>query len=140
MREDLAKLDRLDAQARLLVEGKISTVEDLLNHREGLIQSMDGLTEKRAELRNEVRRLHRQHDPIAAEAVKGQVAEITKKLREHRKGVRLCDEILLRSARTREELEYLLNQQERKQGKEAGSNELFRGRGGTGRAYELGGR
>ena len=140
MREDLARLDRLDAQTRLLAEAKISTTEDLLGHREELLRSMESLTEKRADLRNEVRRLQRQHDPIAAEAMKGQVAEITKKLRDHRKGVRLCDEILLRSAQTREELEYLLNQQERKQGKEADSNELFRGRGGTGRAYEPGGR
>ena len=140
MREDLARLDRLDAQTRLLAEAKISTVDDLLGHRKELALSLDSLSEKRADLRNEVRRLQRQHDPIAAEGVKCQIAEITKKLREQRKGVRLCDEILLRSARTKEELEYLLNQQEQKQGKEADRNELFWGRGGTGRANVTGGR
>ena len=140
MREDLARLDRLDAQTRLLAEAKISTVDDLLGHRKELALSLNALSEKRADLRNEVRRLQRQHDPFAAEGVKGQIAEITKTMREQRKGVRLCDEILLRSARTKEELEYLLDQQEQKQGKEADRNELFRGRGGTGRANVTGGR
>jgi len=138
MREDLAKLDRLDAQARLLAKEKITSVEDLIGYQKELTHAIETLTNKRADLRNEVRRLQRQHDPIAAEAVKSQVSEITSKLREHRKGVRLCDEILLRSAQTREELEYLLDQQD--QGKEVDNHELFRRRGGTGRANDVGGR
>ena len=101
---------------------------------------MEQLSQIRADLRNEVRRLTRQHDPIAAEAVKGQITEITKKMGELRKGVRLCDDILLRSAQTREELEHLLDQQERNQGKEESKDELFRRRGGTGRANDPGGR
>ena len=140
MREDLTKLDRLDAQTQLLAGQKISTAEELMQYQADLRRTMEQLSQKRVDLRNEVRRLTRQHDPIAAEAVKGQVTEITKKLREIRKGVRLCDDILLRSAQTREELEYLLDQQERNQGKEEPKDELFRRRGRTGRANDPGGR
>ena len=140
MREDLTKLDRLDAQTRLLAGQKISTAEELTQYQADLKRTMEQLSQKRADLRNEVRRLTRQHDPIAAEAVKGQITEITKKMGELRKGVRLCDDILLRSAQTREELEHLLDQQERNQGKEESKDELFRRRGGTGRANDVGGR
>ena len=141
MREDLTRLDRLDAQTRLLAGKKITTVEELTSYQGEMNRSIDELSRRRAELRNEVRRLQRQHDPIAAEAARKQVAEITRQLRDRRKGVRLCDEILLRSSQTREELEYLLDQQEREQvGKEADNHELFRRRGGTGRANDTGGR
>ena len=85
-----------------------------------------------------MRRLKRQRDPIGAEAVKGQITEITRQLRDTRKEVSLCDDILLRSARTREELEWLMDRQDHEQGKEENDNELFRRRGGTGRADEFG--
>ena len=140
MREDLARLDKLDAQTRLLAKHEISTSEQLTGHRGDVLRRVEDLTAKRSELRNEVRRLTRQHDPEAVEAVKGQISVITSELRTLRKEVVLCDDIMLRSARTREELELLLNQQEQEHGKEADSNELFRRRGGTGRADVSGGR
>lgn len=140
MRQDLIRLDKLDAQTRFLAKHEISTAEELAGHREKLVRRMEKLTARRAELRNEVRRLDRQHEPLTAEAVKDQISEITKTLLDLRKGVRLCDDILLRSAQTREELEILLNQQEHEYGKEEISDELFRRRGGAGRADVPGGR
>ena len=140
MREDLARLDKLDAQTRLLAKHEISTSEQLTGHRGDVLRRVEDLTAKRSELRNEVRRLTRQHDSAAAETVKVQISEITKELRSLRKEVALCNDILLRSARTREELEILLDQQERTQEKEADSYELFGRRGGAGRADVSGGR
>ena len=77
-------------------------------------------------------------DPIQAEAVKGQISEISKLLRELRKEMSLCEDIELRSAQTREELEWLLEQQEIQHREEERDDELFRGRGGAGRENELG--
>ena len=137
MREDLIKLDRLDAQTRLLSENQISTEAELLLHRDRLTQQLDTLAGKRDALRNDARRLRRQGSLIEADAVKAEITEITKRLRELRKGVRICDDILLRSAQTRQELETFMEQQ---QGKEEQNHELFRRRSGTDRADESGGR
>ena len=49
----------------------------------------------------------------------------------------LCDDILMRSAQTREELEWLIDQQDDKSRKEETSHELLRGRSGTSRKDEL---
>ena len=96
------------------------------------------LEAKRSELRNQMRCLKRQHDPIQAEAVKGQISDITKQLRELRKEMSLCEDIELRSAQTREELEWLLDQQEIQHREEERDDELLRGSGGAGREDELG--
>ena len=85
-----------------------------------------------------MRQHKRQLDPIQAEAVKGQISDITKQLRELRKEMVLCEDITLRSAQTREELEWLLEQQEIAEREEERNDELFRGRGGAGRPNELG--
>ena len=140
MREDLSKLNRLDTQTRLLAKLEITAPEDLLAYQGELKRKIDALTEKRNELRNDMRRLKRWHDPIAAEAVKEQISEITRQLREARREVRLCDDILLRSSQTREELQWLIEQQEIEQGKEENDYEHIGRCSGTGRADEFGGR
>lgn len=138
MREDLAKLDRLDAETRLLAKHEISTYEDMTAYQSEVQSQIKGLEEKRKGLRNEARNFQRQHDPIMAETVKGQVSDISKQLRELRKEMVLCEDITLRSAQTQEELEWLLEQQEITEREEERNNELFRGRSGAGRPNELG--
>lgn len=138
MREDLARLDRLDAQTRLLGKANISTAEELLTHKAELESKIASMTEKRKELRNEARGFRRGGEPEKEESAKTEAAAISQELWSLRKEVKLCDEILLRSAGTREELERLLEENEH--GKEEKQDELFRGRGGTDRPYELGGR
>lgn len=141
MREDLARLNRLDAQTRLLGKAGISTAEELVTHKAELESKITSLTEKRKELRKEARSCRRCGEPERADIAKAEAAAISKELWKLRKEVRLCDEIMLRSAETREELERLLDsQQEYEYGKEEKQDELFRGRGGTDRPYELGGR
>ena len=137
LREDLTKLERLDAETRLLGKYQIATCEDMQNHKAELTGQIAELEAKRSELRNQMRRYKRQHDPIQAEAVKGQISDITKQLRELRKEMSLCEDIELRSTQTREELEWLLEQQEIQHREEERDNELLRGRGGAGREDEL---
>ncbi len=137
LREDVAKLDRLDAETRLMGKHKLSTYEDVTAYKRGLLTKIGELEQQRVELRNEVKRLKRGHELTTAESVIGQKSDITRQLRELRKEVGLCNDILLRSARTREELEWLLDQQEIEE-KEEHNDELFRRRGGTGREDELG--
>ena len=138
LREDIAKLDRLDAETRLLAKHGISTYEDMTAHKAGLCRRISELEARRTELRDGMRRLKRGHELSSAETVKGQISDITKELRELRKEVTLCDDVIFRSARTREELEWLLDQQEIAEREEANHDELFRRRGGTGRENELG--
>ena len=138
MREDLTKLDRLDSETRLLAKHQIATYEDMQKYKAELTVQMAELETKRSELRNQLRHHKRQNDPIQAEAVKGQISDITKQLRELRKEMSLCEDIELRSAQTRGELEWLLDQQEIQQREEEREDELLRGRGGAGRENELG--
>ncbi len=137
MREDICKLDRLDAETRLMGKFRLSTYEDVIAHKRELLGKAAELKSRWKDLRNDVKRFKRGNELTAAEAAKGQISDITKQLRELRKEAGLCDDILLRSARTREELEWLLDQQENDR-KEERKDELFRGRGGTGREDELG--
>ena len=138
LREDVAKLDRLDAETRLMAKHKLATYEDVITHKGELQKKAGGLETHRAELRNELKRLMRGHELTTAEAVKGQISDITKQLREVRKEVSLCDDILLRSAKAEKELEWLLAQQEMKERKEVNKDELFGRRGGTDREDDTG--
>ncbi len=140
LREDLAKLDRLDAETRLLGKHGISTYEDMTAYQVGLQEKIAELEAKRKALRYEMRKHQRENEPTKAETVRGQISDISKQLRELRKEEVLCEDITLRSAQTREELEWLLEQQENTERKEEISNELFRGRSGAGGPNELGGR
>ena len=140
VREDLTKLDRLDTETRILGKHQIATYEDMQKHKAELLGQITEMEAKRSELRNQMRSHKRKRDPIQAEAVKGQISDITKQLRELRKEMSLCEDIELRSAQTREELEWLLDQQEIQHREGERDDELFRGRGGAGREDESGGR
>jgi hypothetical protein len=125
MREDLTKLERLDAQTQFLGRTRAATAQDLLAWRAERCTEMETLEQQRSGLRNALRRQIRHRDPVGAEEVKGTIRGITERLRQMRKEVRLCDEILTRSAQTEEELAWLLREQARDQRKEENTNELF---------------
>ena len=137
MREDLAKLDRLDAETRLLGKNKIATYEDMAAYRESLLLDISALDDRRQTLRYEVKRSNRKGDMSMADETKKQISAISKQIRELRKEVSLCDDIAFRSAQTREELEWLLDHQENYQGKEEKTDELFRGGSRASRPDEL---
>ena len=132
LREDIAKLDRLDAETRFLGKQHISTIGELTAHRETASAEIDTLTAQRQELRKELRQLNRQGDPIAVDEVKSKISAISSRLKALRKEVVLCDGIAQRSGQVRENLERLVKQKETER-KELTQHELFRRRGGAGR-------
>lgn len=135
LREDLMKLDRLDAQTRLLAKHGISDAAELVAYKNKLISQVGELTEKRGELRNEARK--KGCDP---DVLKAQISGLTKQLRTKRKEIALCDGILTRSLQTKEELEMLLAQQEITKEKEEPQHELHKRPSRAGREIEFGGR
>ena len=132
LREDIAKLDRLDAETRFLGKNRIGTIGELTAHRETASVEIDALTAQRQELRKELRRLNRQGDTIAVDEVKQKISALSSRIRAARKEVVLCDGIAQRSGQVKENLERLIEQKETER-KELTQHELFRRRGGAGR-------
>ena len=139
LREDIAKLDRLDAETRFLGKRHIGTIGELTTCREQSSAEIDALTTQRQELRKELRRLNRQGDTIAADEVKQKISAISSRLKVLRKEVVLCDGIAQRSGQVKENLERLVDQKQTER-KELNEHELFRRRGGTGREDVAGNR
>ena len=139
LREDMVKLDRLDAETRFLGKQRIGTIGELTAHREKSSAEIDALTVQRQELRTEVRRLMRQGDAIAVSEVKGRISAISQRLNTLRKEVVLCDGIAQRSGQIKENLDRLIAQKETER-KELNKHELFRRRGGAGREDVAGNR
>jgi len=132
LREDIVKLDRLDAETQLLSKANISNIEELTAYQAELNRQIQVLTEKRKNMRNEQRHCYRQREPGNMEECRQQVADLTRQIAKLKKEVSLCDDIVLRSARTREELEWIIDHQEQTR-KENNGHELFRGRSRTDR-------
>ena len=139
LREDIAKLDRLDAETRLLGKHHIGTIEELTTHRETALMEANALAAQRQELRKELRRCSRQGDAIAADEVKQRISALSDRIRAARKEVVLCDGIAQRSGQVRENLGRLVKQKEIER-KEQLKNELFRRRGGASREDVAGNR
>jgi hypothetical protein len=137
LREDVAKLDRLDQQTRFLAGNNIETIDQLMGRRSAAVSQIAQLTEERKSLNNDIRRLSRHGDTTAAQEVRERRNDISGELKKLRKEVSLCDGIALRSAQTREELERLLDAQELNE-RRSEPDELLRRRSGTGREDEFG--
>ncbi len=134
MREDLIRLDRLDAQTRLLGEHGIETIEDLRSFRAEQEKKLQSLDRERSSLRNELRRTERAAVPEKTTVIKGKIASISEEMKEIRKGLRLCDGIEERSGQMEEELKVLEQETERKDEEVISGECSFGRRGGTGRA------
>ena len=93
LREDVLKLDRYIAIAKLLIDNKIETVSDLHAYREGLQESIAQLTAERQDLRNTLKRAERAKDEPAKRDCAAQIKQVSASLRKVRKEVKLCDEI-----------------------------------------------
>ncbi len=139
LREDIAKLDRLDAETRFLGKHHIGTMEELTAHREAALMEVDTLTAQRQELRKDLRRLTRRGDSAGIDEVKQNIRSLSGRIRAARKEVVLCDGIAQRSGQVRGNLGRLVKQKEIER-KEQLKNELFRRRGGASREDVAGNR
>lgn len=104
LREDVLKLDRYIAMAKLLIDNKIETVADLQAYREGLQASVAHLTAERQDLRNALKRAERAKDEPAQCDCMAQIKQVSASLRKVRKEVALCCEIEANSTQVSEKL------------------------------------
>lgn len=132
LREDLAKLDAITEETRLLVGHRIDTDEQLFSYKESLEQKIETLTTQRKALYREQRTVAVKSNPVRLSEVKAEISSISKELAELRREVRLCDNIAVRSGVMREKIE-AVRKDEQSREKENNRNEQFRRRGGTGR-------
>ncbi len=133
MREDVTKLDKLDRQSRFLGEKHIETIDDLKSVRENDVVKIEQLTAERKTLRNELKRYLRADDQEATIKAKGEIHEISEKIKKARDEIKLCDGIEQRSQTMNQEL-IRLSQQEAGKTREEGRHEyVFRGRSRTSR-------
>ena len=95
LREDIRHLEAIDKQTRFLFKHKIDTAEDLTAYQDHAKQQIADLSEKRKELKNELRRT----DVIEPRKVEigNRLSEITTELKPLRQDVKLCDAIVVRS-------------------------------------------
>jgi len=132
MREDLSKLDRLDAQALFLGRTGVKTIEELTDYKSSVTAQIETLTAERTALRNEMRRLQRQNAYSAANEIKAKMTGVSRQITQLRKEINLCEGIEERSGRIVHELDEIEKAQEI-EGRENQDNELLRRRGRTSR-------
>ncbi|NBK79585.1 relaxase [bacterium D16-76] len=116
LRDDLMKLDELTAQTKLLCRHHIGTAEQLLSYRTSIEEEVKALTADRTHLRNEIRRVDVTDERLSA--AKGEISEISEKLKRLRRELKLCDGIAERSGVIQERLERVVAEEEIMQRKE----------------------
>ena len=117
LREDVLKLDRYIAIAKLLIDNKIETVSDLQAYRDGCQETVAQLTTERGDLRNALKRAERTEDDPTKRKCMSQIKLVSASIREAQKEVKLCDEIEASSIQVSGKLQ---------QAKEAPSREALR--------------
>ena len=119
MRQDLRKLDRLDAQTRFLAENQIETAADLDAYRERAGHEITALTAERTDLRNKLKRTVRTGDEVAVMEGKLQIAAISGKIMKLQENLKTCDSAQKRAEEIQAQLEALHDERKEK------TDELF---------------
>lgn len=111
LKDELMKMDEVSRQTRFLCRENITTTEELQLSTECRQLEVERLTEKRDELRKEIRR----RIPVEQkELCREQISEITGQLKLLREELKLCEGIRQRSEEIREKLE-VIDKEERKE-------------------------
>ena len=111
LKDELMKMDEISRQTRFLCRENITTAEELQLSTEHRQLEVERLTEKRDELRKEIRR----RIPVEQkELCREQISEITRQLKLLREELKLCESIRQRSEEIREKLE-VIDKEERKE-------------------------
>lgn len=128
LREDIRKMDELSTQAILLAVNKIDTLGQLCRHRNEFSTLANTLARQRKDLYNLIRRCGNETEK---EAYKQQIVALTPKIKQARKEVKRCNDIIARSATMKETLNAIRENEaaQRKEGEEHGLQR--RGRGGS---------
>lgn len=94
LKEDLMKIDKISMETRLLARENISTTEQLFSYKESVEKEIDSLVDMRESLRRNVRK---NTDETETSKIKDKISDTTRKIRELRKEITLCDGIAERS-------------------------------------------
>lgn len=94
LKEDLMKIDKISMETRLLARENISTIEQLFSYKESVEKEIDSLVDMRESLRRNVRK---NSDETEISKIKDKISDTTRKIRELRKEITLCDGIAERS-------------------------------------------
>lgn len=111
LREDIIKLNKLIAQNDFLHKYKIDTIEQLNEHKNGLQNELALLDMARARLRGKLK--HPLPDEMT-ERYRSEVTELTARMREIRREIKLCDAIEERSDLMREKLKAITEAEHQK--------------------------
>lgn len=132
MREDLTKLDQLDAQTRFIGANKIETMSDLIQMKNDKKELLDRLIQERGAMRNALKRAVRCGDQSEIETLKKKIGASSEQIKTLRKEIKLCEQIEERSEKRSSELRELRAEQsiERKENEQY---ELFGRSGGASR-------
>lgn len=94
LKEDLMKIDKISMETRLLARENISTIEQLFSYKNSIEKEVDSLVDIRESLRKNVRK---NADETELSKIKDRISDSTRKIRELRKEITLCDGIAERS-------------------------------------------
>ncbi|NCC87759.1 MAG: relaxase [Clostridia bacterium] len=94
LKEDLMKLDKISAQAKLLYSHHIDTMGELSLYKELIKSQAEELKKERQKLWNETRKIT---SPEQLSGVKKKISECSKRIKQIRVDVNLCDDIESRS-------------------------------------------
>lgn len=128
LREDLAKLDAISQEAKLLAVNHIDTAQQLVSYKDSLETEIQVLNSQRKELYRSRRTIAVKSDPEKYAAINAEISSISKQLSQLRREVKLCDDIAIRSGVMKEKIQavHMDKQSERKEQKR---DEPFRRRG-----------
>ena len=121
LRDDLIKLDELTDQVTLLGQQNIQTEKELLDYLYLVERQIDGLVKERTRLRNKLRTVN--ISELEQRKTKKTITEISQKLKELRKELKLCHGIAKRSGVIRANVEQIISEEEKTQRKERGPYE-----------------
>ena len=119
LKDDLMKLDTLTKQVTLLGKHQIGTDEQLFSYKQSVESEIKTLTADRTHLRNEIRKVNITDERLSE--AKEKISEISGRLKELRKEVKLCDGIAERSGVMKETLEQVQAEEEKSKRKETRS-------------------
>lgn len=99
LREDIAKLDRYIAQMDFLYQHKIEDTQTLESKKEELVSELKHLIVERRKIYTVKERAVRQNNGPLIAQVKTDISNISRKIREIRKQISLCEAVAISSSR-----------------------------------------
>ena len=97
LREDIAKLDRYIEQMDFLYQNKIDDTASLQSKKKKLLSELKHLIVERRKLNTEKEKAVRHHDIPLIEQSKDEISDVSRKIREIRKQIKLCNEVFVSS-------------------------------------------